>query len=213
MRPHRFPFLWARCLIDLSTIKKRGRGKFERDKRKRKRHINEMTNAMRGLSQLVLRDEHSPPNLTHRALPCPLTKHFDIWHKHRTRKHQCGFHVQFVSSWFDRERPRKPVQPHKQEALMDMPWVPSGYKIVLTAFSMWQVVMASETMEAPICLVENKNKHLSVNRRAIEILNSISQPVVVVGIVGMYRTGKSYLMNCLAGQNNGACCPGQQPIA
>nr|XP_048309652.1 uncharacterized protein LOC125412829 [Myodes glareolus] len=66
-----------------------------------------------------------------------------------------------------------------------------------------KVVMASETMEAPICLVENKNKQLSVNRRAIKILNSISQPVVVVGIVGMYRTGKSYLMNCLAGQNNG----------
>ncbi|XP_038166865.1 guanylate-binding protein 4-like isoform X2 [Arvicola amphibius] len=66
-----------------------------------------------------------------------------------------------------------------------------------------KVVMASETMKAPICLVENKNKQLLVNRRAIEILNSISQPVVVVGIVGMYRTGKSYLMNCLAGQNNG----------
>ncbi|XP_075837311.1 guanylate-binding protein 3-like isoform X4 [Microtus pennsylvanicus] len=66
-----------------------------------------------------------------------------------------------------------------------------------------QVVMASETMKAPICLVENKNKKLSVNRRAIEILNSISHPVVVVGIVGMYRTGKSYLMNCLAGQNSG----------
>ncbi|KAM7317854.1 hypothetical protein ACRRTK_022591 [Alexandromys fortis] len=66
-----------------------------------------------------------------------------------------------------------------------------------------QVVMASETMKAPICLVENKNKKLSVNRRAIEILSSISHPVVVVGIVGMYRTGKSYLMNCLAGQNNG----------
>ncbi|KAH0519443.1 Guanylate-binding protein 4 [Microtus ochrogaster] len=50
---------------------------------------------------------------------------------------------------------------------------------------------------------EIQNKKLLVNRRAIEILNSISHPVVVVGIVGMYRTGKSYLMNCLAGQNNG----------
>lgn len=72
--------------------------------------------------------------------------------------------------------------------------------------------MATETMEAPICLVENKNKQLSVNRRAIKILNSISKPVVVVGIVGMYRTGKSYLMNCLAGQNNGACCPGNSQL-
>ncbi|XP_021089593.1 uncharacterized protein LOC101834044 isoform X2 [Mesocricetus auratus] len=66
-----------------------------------------------------------------------------------------------------------------------------------------QVVMAAETMKAPMCLVENKNKQLSVNPGAIQILNNISQPVVVVSIVGMYRTGKSYLMNCLAGQNNG----------
>lgn len=73
--------------------------------------------------------------------------------------------------------------------------------------------MASETMKAPMCLVENKNKQLSVNPGAIQILNSISQPVVVVSIVGMYRTGKSYLMNCLAGQNHGECCHGQRPIA
>ncbi|KAL6032849.1 hypothetical protein STEG23_031059 [Scotinomys teguina] len=66
-----------------------------------------------------------------------------------------------------------------------------------------QVDMTSEMMKAPMCLVENKNKQLLVNPGAIQILNSISQPVVVVGIVGMYRTGKSYLMNCLAGQNHG----------
>lgn len=66
-----------------------------------------------------------------------------------------------------------------------------------------QAVMAPGTMKAPMCLVENKNKQLFVNPRAIHILNNISQPVVVVAIVGMYRTGKSYLMNCLAGQNNG----------
>lgn len=73
--------------------------------------------------------------------------------------------------------------------------------------------MAAETMKAPMCLVENKNKQLSVNPGAIQILNNISQPVVVVSIVGMYRTGKSYLMNCLAGQNNGECCPEQRLIA
>ena len=56
---------------------------------------------------------------------------------------------------------------------------------------------------APICLVENHNEQLSVNQEAIEILDKISQPVVVVAIVGLYRTGKSYLMNCLAGQNHG----------
>ncbi|XP_005359731.1 guanylate-binding protein 6-like [Microtus ochrogaster] len=58
-------------------------------------------------------------------------------------------------------------------------------------------------MMAPICLVENHKEQLSVNQKALEILDKISQPVVVVAIVGLYRTGKSYLMNCLAGQNHG----------
>ena len=56
---------------------------------------------------------------------------------------------------------------------------------------------------APICLVENHNEQLSVNQEAIEILDKISQPVVVVAIVGWSHTGKSYLMNRLAGQNHG----------
>uniref|UniRef100_A0A8C7C2S6 GB1/RHD3-type G domain-containing protein n=1 Tax=Neovison vison TaxID=452646 RepID=A0A8C7C2S6_NEOVI len=58
-------------------------------------------------------------------------------------------------------------------------------------------------MTAPICLVENNNMQLSVSQTAIQILERISQPVVVVAIVGLYRTGKSYLMNRLAGQNRG----------
>lgn len=61
------------------------------------------------------------------------------------------------------------------------------------------------TMTAPICLVENNNMQLSVNQTAVQILEDISQPVVVVAIVGLYRTGKSYLMNRLAGQNRGEC--------
>ncbi len=35
------------------------------------------------------------------------------------------------------------------------------------------------------------------------ILDGISEPVVVVSVVGLYRTGKSYLMNRLAGQQSG----------
>ncbi|XP_035293608.1 guanylate-binding protein 4 isoform X2 [Cricetulus griseus] len=58
-------------------------------------------------------------------------------------------------------------------------------------------------MEAPICLVENENEELRVNPKAVNILEKITQPVVVVAIVGLYRTGKSYLMNRLAGQNQG----------
>ncbi|KAK1339816.1 hypothetical protein QTO34_018373 [Cnephaeus nilssonii] len=67
-----------------------------------------------------------------------------------------------------------------------------------------KLTMASEfTMKEPICLVENQNNQLTVNPTALEILDKISQPLVVVAIAGLYRTGKSYLMNRLAGQNHG----------
>ncbi|XP_062046087.1 guanylate-binding protein 4-like [Lepus europaeus] len=59
------------------------------------------------------------------------------------------------------------------------------------------------TMKTPICLVENWEEQLKLNPTALEILNQISQPVVVVAIVGLCRTGKSYLMNRLARQNHG----------
>ncbi|KAM9000549.1 guanylate-binding protein 3-like isoform 1-T1 [Sarcophilus harrisii] len=58
-------------------------------------------------------------------------------------------------------------------------------------------------MEAPMCLVENRDRKLTVNPKALQILTSIDKPVVVVAIVGLYRTGKSYLMNRLAGKNSG----------
>ncbi|XP_043732451.1 guanylate-binding protein 4-like [Cervus elaphus] len=55
----------------------------------------------------------------------------------------------------------------------------------------------------PVCLVENRKNQLSVNPEALKILDQISQPLVVVATVGLYRTGKSYLMNRLAGQSHG----------
>ncbi|KAI1887810.1 hypothetical protein AGOR_G00194190 [Albula goreensis] len=59
-------------------------------------------------------------------------------------------------------------------------------------------------MEGPVCLIENTSAgDLLVNEEALVILSSIRQPVVVVSIVGMYRTGKSYLMNRLAGKCKG----------
>uniref|UniRef100_A0A4W2CY34 GB1/RHD3-type G domain-containing protein n=1 Tax=Bos indicus x Bos taurus TaxID=30522 RepID=A0A4W2CY34_BOBOX len=64
--------------------------------------------------------------------------------------------------------------------------------------------MASEIhMPAPKCLIENINGQLLVNPEALKILSAIKQPVVVVAIVGLYRTGKSYLLNKLAGKNKG----------
>ncbi|KAM5151685.1 guanylate-binding protein 7-like [Mantella aurantiaca] len=62
-------------------------------------------------------------------------------------------------------------------------------------------------MDKPICLIENREgsegTKLVVNPEAIDILSKIHQPVRVVSIVGMYRTGKSYLMNRLAGAQKG----------
>ncbi|XP_078507493.1 guanylate-binding protein 3-like [Lissotriton helveticus] len=65
--------------------------------------------------------------------------------------------------------------------------------------------MASKMhMDAPICLIiNNADCQLQVNPRALDILKGITQPVVVVAIVGLFRTGKSYLMNILAGQQKG----------
>nr|XP_010950274.1 guanylate-binding protein 6-like [Camelus bactrianus] len=59
------------------------------------------------------------------------------------------------------------------------------------------------SMMNPVCLVERQNSQMTVNPDALKILNQISQPVVVVAFVGPYRTGKSYLMNRLLGQNHG----------
>ncbi|XP_073752470.1 guanylate-binding protein 5-like isoform X2 [Callorhinus ursinus] len=66
------------------------------------------------------------------------------------------------------------------------------------------LIMASEIhMPAPVCLIENIRGHLVANQEALEILAANKNPLVVVAIVGLYRTGKSYLMNKLAGKNKG----------
>ncbi|XP_071019843.1 guanylate-binding protein 1-like isoform X2 [Oncorhynchus clarkii lewisi] len=66
--------------------------------------------------------------------------------------------------------------------------------------------MAGQTvsMKGPVCLIENDSDgKLCVVRSALETLSQIEQHVVVVAVVGLYRTGKSYLMNKLAGTNKG----------
>ncbi|KAM6428609.1 guanylate-binding protein 1-like [Liasis olivaceus] len=58
-------------------------------------------------------------------------------------------------------------------------------------------------MDGPMLLIENIKGKLEVCPEALEVLSKIHQPVVVVSIVGNARTGKSYLMNKLAGKNAG----------
>ncbi|XP_073426786.1 guanylate-binding protein 6-like [Dendrobates tinctorius] len=59
------------------------------------------------------------------------------------------------------------------------------------------------SMPLPVCLIENEGSNLVVNKEAVDILQQISDPAIVVAIVGKYRTGKSFLMNRLAGCNGG----------
>ncbi|XP_051555404.1 guanylate-binding protein 1-like [Myxocyprinus asiaticus] len=62
----------------------------------------------------------------------------------------------------------------------------------------------SARMSSPVCLIENDlNGQLCVSKEAKDILDEIKEPVVVVSVVGLYRTGKSYIMNRLAGQQSG----------
>ena len=56
-----------------------------------------------------------------------------------------------------------------------------------------------------MCLIENcEDGGFKVVDKTLNELRKIRQPVVVVSIVGPYRTGKSYLMNRLADQKKGA---------
>ncbi|KAM3924044.1 guanylate-binding protein 7-like [Leptodactylus fuscus] len=72
---------------------------------------------------------------------------------------------------------------------------------------------AAVSMPEPVGLIENVDgDKLVVNKEALKILLEISQPVVVIAAVGKYRTGKSYLMNKLAGRRSGfALSSGIQP--
>ncbi|XP_056333027.1 guanylate-binding protein 1 [Danio aesculapii] len=59
-------------------------------------------------------------------------------------------------------------------------------------------------MDSPVCLIDTASDgKLCVQPAALQLLQQIQQPVVVVAVVGLYRTGKSYLMNRLAGKHSG----------
>ncbi|KAA0721361.1 Guanylate-binding protein 1 [Triplophysa tibetana] len=59
-------------------------------------------------------------------------------------------------------------------------------------------------MDKPVCLIDTTSDgQQCVQQSAMDILQKIEQPVVVVAVVGLYRTGKSYLMNRLAGKRTG----------
>uniref|UniRef100_A0A8C4XFT5 Guanylate-binding protein 1-like n=1 Tax=Erpetoichthys calabaricus TaxID=27687 RepID=A0A8C4XFT5_ERPCA len=78
------------------------------------------------------------------------------------------------------------------------------YSRVNASGSHLESVLDSIQMDTPVCLIENtKDNQLQMCQSALMLLESIQQPVVVVAIVGLYRTGKSFLMNKLAGKPTG----------
>ncbi|KAJ3367737.1 hypothetical protein GGF31_007084 [Allomyces arbusculus] len=48
-----------------------------------------------------------------------------------------------------------------------------------------------------------RSPNFAINQKAVDLLNKIEGPVGVVTIAGLYRTGKSYVLNRLAGSNRG----------
>lgn len=55
--------------------------------------------------------------------------------------------------------------------------------------------MNEQYAEKAIPLVTVKDGQYNINSEALEIIRSLEGPLVIVGVAGMYRTGKSYLLN------------------
>lgn len=49
----------------------------------------------------------------------------------------------------------------------------------------------------PIQLIQFQKQNFVLNPKAMELLKSIKEEVIVISIVGKARTGKSFLMNTL----------------
>uniref|UniRef100_A0A8C2Y922 GB1/RHD3-type G domain-containing protein n=1 Tax=Coturnix japonica TaxID=93934 RepID=A0A8C2Y922_COTJA len=57
---------------------------------------------------------------------------------------------------------------------------------------------------SPLCLVHNEDCKLSLNPAALAVLRGVTQPVVVVAMVGPLGSGKSFLMKRLAQKCTGS---------
>jgi hypothetical protein len=55
----------------------------------------------------------------------------------------------------------------------------------------------------PVCLIRQEGDKLVICDEGAAELASISTPLAVISIAGLYRTGKSFLLNKLAGRSGG----------
>ena len=61
---------------------------------------------------------------------------------------------------------------------------------------------AAGVWDEPMCLIRNTDEMgLQVDKQTLARLRKVTVPSVSFSIVGMYRTGKSYIMNILAGKD------------
>ena len=58
-------------------------------------------------------------------------------------------------------------------------------------------------IDHPMPLIHSVGDKLEINSEAVEQLSQLNKPLIVVAIGGLFRTGKSYLINCLAGHTPG----------
>jgi len=64
--------------------------------------------------------------------------------------------------------------------------------------------LQSYTWPEPLCLTRNVEGHeMAIDPTTFAKLSEIEDKLVPVSVVGLYRTGKSYLLNHLAGKKAG----------
>ena len=63
--------------------------------------------------------------------------------------------------------------------------------------------MLTDIRQHPLPFIENIGGTLKVNEETARQLSQLDKPLVVVAIAGPYKTGKSYLLNQLAGHPRG----------
>ena len=58
--------------------------------------------------------------------------------------------------------------------------------------------------ETPVCLIESsEDGKLTVVESVLDEIRALDRELVIIAIAGLYRTGKSYLLNRLFGVNKG----------
>ena len=61
-------------------------------------------------------------------------------------------------------------------------------------------------MDTALPLITVTDGHFQVNEETASLLSQIEEPIAVLCIAGLYRTGKSFILNQLLGRLDGYVC-------